>query len=314
MIHLAIIGAGRFGSRYLETIEQMHGVIVKYVCVTTPGKHKDLNKRYVVLDDYKKLFAYKDVDGVIIATPASTHAQIAFDFIEKKWPILIEKPMTTSLSDALHLYTCWKKRKGIVFVGHIHLYNPAFIAMSNLLSKIGDVERIDGVAGNWGPIRVDTTLLWDWAIHEISMVNYLLNKTPITVQAFVDNLPAYNYVTIKMKYKGKLTTVITNSWSFSEKVRKMTIVGKKGIVSFDDISDKKLIFHERSGTTLKKTTYPTYLDKKPLQNELENFITCIKKNIQPTSNIAFALNTIKVLDAAERSLLEEGKVVKISHV
>src|SRR3989344_6498148 len=123
MITLSLIGAGKWGKNYINTIHSLS------FC--------ELPDSYIKTKNYKELLNFNNIDGVIIATPASTHFQIAKAFLEKGFNVLIEKPLTTSYKAALKLYRIAEKTKSTVMVGHIFLYNPAFLKVKELIKSIG---------------------------------------------------------------------------------------------------------------------------------------------------------------------------------
>lgn len=314
MINLAIIGAGRFGANYIRTINSMKGVRLTHICVKHRKKHADLAHKYKLLTDYRKLLDIQEIDGVIIATPASTHAEIARNFIEKKMPLFIEKPFTTSLKDAQSLYSYWKNKKGIVFIGHIYLYNPAFVAITENIKEIGGIEHIDAQAGNWGPVREDTTILWDWMVHDVVMVNQLLRKSPISAQAFSDKLPKYDFLSLKLLYPQNTSVLLSSSWKYPQKVRRTTILGTRGAFIFDDISSKKITFLKKKSAQLIEQQTLEYSDASPLSEQIAAFINCIRTKKNPISDIKQGLHVVRVLDAAERSLFQNSKIIPITRV
>ncbi len=314
MINLAVIGAGRFGTNYIRTISTMKGVRVTHVCVKHSRKHADIADKYILLTDYRKLLSMQEIDGVIIATPASTHAEIARSFIERKIPVLIEKPFTTSLQDAQNLYLCWKREKGIVFIGHIYLYNPAFVATTENIKKIGKIEHIDAQAGNWGPVRKDTTILWDWMVHDVVMVNQLLKKSPISVQAFSDKFPKFDFLSIKLLYPQNISVLLSCSWKYPQKIRRTTILGSRGVFVFDDISSKKITFLKKDDSRLVEQSSIKYSDVSPLTEQINAFINSIRTKKDPLTDIKQGLLVAHILDAAERSLSQDNKIIPITRV
>src|SRR5687768_16857555 len=139
MTKLALIGVGRWGKNILRTLEAMKGVEVTAFDTTTspsPSPHLRRGKRFSPSGEGE----LEGVDGVLIATPGSTHAKIALPFIKQGLPVFIEKPMTTSLVDARRIEKAAKKSGSRVFVGHVHLYNPAYLKLKKMVPKIGDVK------------------------------------------------------------------------------------------------------------------------------------------------------------------------------
>ena len=156
MIRLALIGLGRWGTNIKNTLEAIGGVEV----VTF---EKDASPLTPVVA--KK----KGIQAVIVATPGSTHAEVALPFVKEGLPVFIEKPMTTSLKDALKLQEAAQQSGSNVFVGHLHMYNPAYLAAKELVPHVGDTRYAMFEGMNWGPFREDMSAWWDWAPHDISL-------------------------------------------------------------------------------------------------------------------------------------------------
>lgn len=291
MTTLALIGKGRWGKNYINTIAQI--------------KDCRLPEENIKARDYKSILQKKGIDGVIITTPASTHFEIAKKFLEGGFNLLIEKPITTSLSDALKL----KKNQGssTVMVGHIFRYNSAFIELRKQIQKIGKIKFIHSEGMNNGPIRSDVSALWDYAPHYISMIVSLLGN-PLSVSALETGSNPDDSYTLKLKFSGDLSTFSKVSRASPVKKRNLSISGEKGEIIFDDLADKKLlvkIFAEN------RKYYPQVSKITPLENELLEFIDCIKTKRRPKTDLDEAIITIKVLEAAEESIKQDGKEINL---
>ena len=291
MTTLALIGKGRWGKKYINTISNLSSC--------------ELPDKFIKTTNYRDLFASDNIDGVIIATPASTHFQIAKEFLEKGFNLLIEKPMTTSLSDALKL----KKSQGrsTVMVGHIFRYNPYFIELQKQIKKIGKIKSIHSEGMNNGPFRDDVSALWDYAPHDISMIVSLLGN-PLSASASETGSNSGDSYTLKLKFSGDLSISSKVSRVSSVKKRNLFIIGEKGEIIFDDVSNKKLlvkIFAEN------RKYYPQVSKITPLENELLEFIDCIKTKRRPKTDLDEAIVTIKVLEAAEESIKQDGKEINL---
>lgn len=146
----------------------------------------ELTRDVVTFNKEKRMKAdlASQVDAVVVATPGSTHAAVALPFIRQGVPTFIEKPMATSLSDASRLCRAVDKSGTTVFVGHIHLYNEAFLKMKELAKEAGKIRTVHFEGMNDGPIRDDMSVLWDWGPHGVSMILDLLGKKPTHVQGW----------------------------------------------------------------------------------------------------------------------------------
>ncbi|MEK7113931.1 MAG: Gfo/Idh/MocA family oxidoreductase [Patescibacteria group bacterium] len=308
-VRLALIGAGRWGKNIIKTLDAL----------------PECELAYQATHDWRTLLEKSDIDGVLIATPTSTHAEIALPFIERGLPVFIEKPFTTSLADAKRLQKAAEESGSIIFVGHLHLYNPPYLAIKKLLPTIGRVRWIYAEGANNGPYRDDMSALWDWAPHDIALMLDMLGSLPLRVQAFSALLlrPAAHLddiAFIKLEFPNRAVGFIFNSWLFPEKRKKVSIIGKKSSIVFDDTAEKKIALYEHMGPEVAgnavtrnepSISYPPYGDEKSLALELKAFLRTILEKEKPLSGVAEGLDVVAVLDAAERSISAGGTVIAL---
>lgn len=283
MLTIALIGVGQWGTNILYTLKEIKGVSV-----------------VIDFDD--------DVDGIIVATPGSTHAEVAMPYVKAGVPTFIEKPMTTSLKDAQQIK---QAAKNIVMVGHVHLYNPAFLKAKELAGKIGKIRMMCFEGMNDGPIRDDMSVLWDWGPHGVSMMVDLLGRDLKQVQAwgYAGIRPGseiHDAAEARLVFSDNVEGRIAVSWLAPEKRVRLTVVGSKGSIIWDDAADHKVALY-RDG----KLTHPRYGKQQPLRLELEAFIEAIKTKKQPLTDVNNGLEVVKILSAAEKSITLDGKKVLV---
>ena len=319
MIVLALIGTGRFGQRYIDTITKLQGIQLKYICTSNEKKEKLYSTQFTVVKDSEKLLEYPDIDGIIICTPASSHYQIASLFLKEGKNLLIEKPFTTSYQHAKKLFALWKERKPIVLIGHIFLYHPAFEKVFDLKRKLGSVRIVDIHSGNWGPFRSDVSTLWDWSPHDIAMCLRLMDKMPIAVEAYGDVVvkdnPVFDYdvVRIHLYFQGGAIATIHNSRISPEKIRKVTVIGDRASVIFNDMIDDKITFYQEKSMQYpqkhsNKQEIVQYGHERPLASEISAFAKSIQQKTQPLSDITLGLNVVRILQTAEISIKKQKKI------
>ncbi len=282
---------------------------------------------YIETHNYQKLILKKDIDAIIVATPASTHARVALPFIKQGLPVFIEKPMTTNLADAKRLEAAAQKSWSLVFVGHIHLYNPAYKKVKELVKKIGPVRFLYGEGSSNGPYRNDISAMWDWAPHDIAMMLDLIDSRPISVQAWGvsslrSNTKLHDTVYIKLSFSNGTAGFIFNSWLFPEKRKRLTIIGQKSSIIFDDTAEQKLTLYENMGPALKKNKnitevlrkepeiiHPSYDQGAPLTLELRSFFRNIRLKEKPKTGVKEGIAVVEILEAAEKSINQDGRLV-----
>ncbi|OGG24498.1 hypothetical protein A3A79_04925 [Candidatus Gottesmanbacteria bacterium RIFCSPLOWO2_01_FULL_43_11b] len=295
---LALIGHGQWGKNYLTTAQEIPECHIKYVCSR----------------DYKKLLRYKEIDGIIIATPPSTHFDIASFFLLHAMPLLIEKPLTTGYQDALRLLRMHKESAPVVLVGHIFFYNPAFLRLKTLVPHIGTLVSIDSEGTNFGPMRSDVSALWDWAPHEISMGMSLMGASPSAVQGWslrtkISGRETDDMVYMKLVF-GKISMFSKIGWLSPIKTRRFTVTGTHGAIIFDDMHPVRKL-KQLSGALRAVISYPSYEKTAPLENQLREFISCIRLKRKPRTDLAHGVECVRVIDAVERSIRQKGKYISL---
>ena len=261
-LRVAVVGQGRWGSRIVATLRALPACTL----TDTVGR------------DWQRLLA-KNLNGVVIATPSATHARIATAFIKRGIPTFVEKPLTTSLKEAKGLLALAKRHRVPIFVGHLHLYNQGYLDLKKRLRTIGRVRQILTESGGPGPIRKDTSVLWDWLPHDAALLIDLLQEAPKKVQAWSSN----GVATTVMTFPSGVIAHTFHSWLLSEKRRRLTVVGTNGSLVFDDFAKNK------------KAAVP------PLTAELSAWLTSLRAKKNPSADFPFFLAVMQVLDAAERS-------------
>lgn len=336
MINCALLGFGYWGPNIARSVSRIKDVNLLIICDKDKDKlysAKFLYPQVLIADDPIKVLKNPKIDAVIIATPASSHFDLAKKALAAGKHILIEKPITTSTVEAQRLIGLNKKVKKIVMAGHTFEYNPTVLKMKEIISNdsFGKIYYIYSTRVNLGQIRGDVNALWNLAPHDISILNFLLGIHPIEVMASgasflqrgIDDV-----VFVILRYSNNVLAKVHVSWLDPAKERKMTVVGSKKMLVFDDLDNEMpiKIYDKRvdTGEVAKglSTEYqiklhsgdiyaPQIQNKEPLLEELKHFFGCIEKNNQPATGLDNGLNVVRVLEAAQQSLGENSKWIKI---
>lgn len=285
MINLALIGLGSMGKNYIKTLNEF--------------KDARIIKTYSRKNDYKNLAREKNISGVIIATPASTHFQIANYLVNQGFPLLVEKPLTTSLKDAKKLLALQQKKHVPVLVGHTLLYHPVVWQMKKILTKIGAIKHLEfeGASNN---SRVDTSLFFDWGPHPVSLFIDILKSQPKKIEVFDirKKKGVIEQAKVKLVFPNKITGSISLSWNSRNKKRKFRVTGEWGEIIFDDFSSKKL---ELIDNKKNQIIYPKYKITKPLNLLVKEFINSIRKKTKIYSDLSLGVKVINILEKIEDS-------------
>lgn len=328
---IALIGAGRWGKNIIATLNGIEGARLKYIVAASLKSLEPYKNDYEVETDYKKLLEKKDIDAVIIATPPSTHKDISLPFIRAKVPVFIEKPLTANLSEAEVILKEAKEGGALVFVGHIHLYNPAYKKAKEVFLKAGKPRAIYGECGGNGPYRDDFSALWDWAPHDLSVMIDILGTYPVSVSASAFSVlrpstKLYDAATLKLNFPNSVCGLIRVSWLLPIKQKRIMFVGENDSVVFDDVlPEKKVVVFKGMGPrvvpgetnmlniipNIPEIEYPEYSGAMPLEEELKAFLEAIDRGIPPPSDVAQGLAVVRILDAAEKSIESGGGEVRL---
>lgn len=324
---------GYWGVNYLRVFSESKLATIKYVCDKDASRlpdRKTIDSGPIITDDPMRIVEDEKVDAVVIATPASTHYEIAKRAIKAQKHVLIEKPMTMNFAQATELGDLSEKEGSIVLVGHIYCYNASVEYMRQQLHKrsLGELYYGTGLRMGIGPIRSDASCTWDLATHDIAMLDYLLGEMPVSVAAdarsFLRNDDRiFDQATINLKYANGFTFGLTVSWYAAEKIRTWFLVGGQGMLKFDDMDkETPITMYERSAVvtprhrnvfTIKdgRVTAPRIRRVEPLTNEVGQFLYSIRKNQKPVADARQGARVVKVVEAVELSIRRNGSLVKL---
>jgi predicted dehydrogenase len=338
-IKIGIIGCGYWGPNFVRNFSRIKNVAVKYVCDLSPERLAHIKQLYPqirTLHSYQSIIKDKDIDAVVVTTPAAKHYTIARDALLYNKHVLVEKPITTKAVDARGLIELAKKKEKILMVGHTFKFNPAVNTLRGLIKahKLGKIFYIYSRRTNLGPLRKDVTAMWDLAPHDISIVNYLLDSVPVSVQAHGEkylphNLDDVSFLTLR--FPNKMIAHIHVSWLDPKKTREIVVVGSKKMAIFDDLDAQAPVKVYDKSVMMKKfkQEYDTFKEfrmiiksgdvaepkirmSEPLSIECRHFIDCIRKNQLPLTDGRDGLEVLKVLLALQKSLDKKGKTVKVN--
>lgn len=307
----ALIGVGIWGNNHLRVLCKLNLLSGVY----DSDKKLKFDKKIKKYSNLKEIIKDKNVKGVIIATPPKTHFKIASFFINEKLPVLIEKPVCLNLKETYDLYKLSKKKKSIVTVGHLLFFHPAFFIIKKLLKEniIGKINYIDSNRLNLGKIRKDEDILWSFAPHDISLIDNIVGKkydSIKTVTMKVSNSKISDVSTTLIKYKSILAK-ISVSWLHYKKVHEFFILGKKGMIVFNDGFNwnKKLKIIKYKITKEKKIhaseKFIKLIKKEPLKEEIMHFLNLItgKEKNSPIF-LNKIIRTMEILDNCSKQVLK----------
>ncbi|MDA9715307.1 Gfo/Idh/MocA family oxidoreductase [Bacteroidota bacterium] len=335
MIKIGIVGYGYWGKNLVRNFYYLEGCHIEYVCEKNKNNANKCSSTYQninVVNDVETLLNDQNVDAIVIATPVDTHYQLAKDALLHSKHVLVEKPLTSSYKEAKELVEIALEKNKILMVDHTFLYTGAVIKLKELVNdnKLGDIQYVDSTRINLGLFQHDVNVLWDLAPHDISISNYLLAKKPISVQASgvshtkneIENI-AY----LTLKYENNIIAHFNCSWVSPVKIRQMLIGGTEKMVVFNDMepTEKIKIYdsgyqyendEERNDILVDYRTGDINVPKIKMTEALSfmaaDFINSIENNTTPISNAQLGLDVVEILDAAEKSIKNNGREISLA--
>ncbi len=337
-IRLAQIGVGYWGQNLLRNFVALPGVEVVAACDQRMDVCRRLEIQYPGLrttQDVKDLLEDPSIQGVVVATETPQHFEMAAAALEADKHVFVEKPMAQRVDQAQRLLDLAETRNRRLMVGHLLLYHPAFRYVEELIDggALGEVFYVYSVRVNLGIIRQRENALESLGPHDLSIALQFLKSDPVAVSA---NGQAYlqrgvedvAFATVHFA-DGKLAHLHT-SWLDPRKVRKVTVVGSKKMAVIDDVESTEKVRLYDKGVDLKpgEKRYVDYADamsirngdihipkiemREPLRLECEHFVECIRTGLTPRSDGRNGLAVVKILEAAQESLINRGATVALN--
>ncbi len=312
-LNIALIGCGNWGKNIARNLHQMGSL--KYIYDSNVKLSEKLSYDYMLPTfELDKIFENQNINAIVIASPATTHKDMAIEALKNGKDVFIEKPFCLSLPDAQKLSELATNKNRILMVGHLLNYHNAFIKMKELIKdgKIGVPQNIRANRLALGAVRSEESVIYDLSAHDISMILSITEELPIEVN--VQSIHHHNNigpdaVNIKLSFSKGLTALINSDWMCPYKEHKFSIIGTKGSLIFDDTKtwSEKLIYNP-SIVTSTNSIINAPIEKieiqenEPLKSELKEFIDCVNSRKSPLTNHKEAVKVQTVMDMIEKKL------------
>lgn len=296
-LRCAVIGAGNMGSKHIKAFSELEDVVFVAICEKDEKKGKEIAEKYKTsfYKNYLEMIEKEDIDVVSICVPTSLHHEIGKGCIVKGLDVLLEKPISDKIENAEELLMLAKTSSINLLVGHIERFNPAVVRLKKIIDdgKIGEIISVSSRRFGCPPVNTeDNNVAIDLAIHDIDIINFLLNDLPFEV--FVkksENSSMKREVSVEffLKYKNSLVN-IQAGWTTLKKIRELDIIGTKGSLMLNYIS-QKITFKSNSFSS-KESLDLDVERKEPLKEEILYFLDLVRKDKKISSE--FALEALKI--------------------
>jgi predicted dehydrogenase len=326
MLNIALIGFGYWGPNVAKQLYNNKKINFSFIC---DKKQEGLNKAKSIYteqvkysSDYSEILNDLSVDAVALAVETSAHFKLAKQAIEAGKHVFIEKPIASTVIEAQELKKIANRLGKIIHINHIMIYHPYIRKIKALYDtgKLGDIIYFDASRMNLGQIKADVNAMWDLAIHDLSILDYLFNPgLPVSINAIGNKSINKTEVTtfLLLKYDHLIANIKSN-WLSPIKERKLIIAGTKKMIVYDDISfvEKLKIYDSCLIANIYDSDYNTYVVKTKtgdilspdvkmsdaLYNSIQHFIECILNKKESISSLDQGIRLLKILETAGKQL------------
>ena len=335
MIKIGIIGYGYWGPNLVRNFAETQGATVAAVADLSPKQLELVARRYPgvkTTTDFQDLLRDPSIDAIAVATPVSTHFELGMAVLRAGKHLWLEKPMTETSLQARQLIDEAEKRKLVLIVDHTFIYTGAVRKMAEII-RSGDLGRVyyyDSVRVNLGLFQRDVSVISDLAVHDFSILDYLLGEHPVAASASgINHFPGTpeNLAYVTLFYDSGTIAHANVNWLAPVKVRQILVGGSKKMITYDDLEpsekvkvyDKGVSFTDdpqqiqemRVGYRTGDMWAPKVSGAEALRVESEHFIDCIHNNKVPETDGRLGLRVVELIEATSSSMRGKGETVHI---
>lgn len=335
MIRVGVIGYGYWGPNLVRNFTEVPDSEVLMVGDLRPERLALARGRYPAVEtttDYRDLIKHPDIDAIAIATPVSTHADLAVEALSAGKHVLVEKPMAATVEECARMVDEAARRDLTLMVDHTFVYTGAVRKIKELVDdgELGDTYYYDSVRVNLGLFQHDVNVIWDLAVHDLSIMDYIFpfrpNAVCTTGMSHVPGEPE-NIAYLTLFFENSFIAHIHVNWLAPVKVRRTLIGGSRRMIVYDDLEASEKIKIYDKGITLTDNpdsiykmliSYragdmraPHYDVTEALHTEALHFIECVEQGKQPGTDGGAGLRVVRIMEAATESLSKRGQLVEM---
>lgn len=315
-LSIAVVGCGNWGKNLIRVVHELGNL--HSVCDIDTHKAVKYSEQFdVPHNTFHKLLSCPDIQAILIATPSTTHYELAKQALLAGKHVFVEKPLAISIDDACHLYELATQMDRILMVGHLLQYHLAFNALKQLNNSgtLGKLQNIYSNRLNLGKFRTEENIWWDFAPHDVSMILSLVKEMPDCVFAMGGNYLKHTITDVtctQLSFPSGTQAHIFVSWLHPYKEQKLVVVGEKAMAVFNDCApwEEKLKLYPYPVEWVDGLPQPwqshaqniSLTPQEPLKNEIEHFIECIKEHRAPLTDGMEGLQVMRILNAAIQSI------------
>ena len=337
MIRIGVIGYGYWGPNLVRNCYETLGAQVACVSDLRTDRLALASRRYPTIkttQNFRELIEDPAIDAVAIATPVSSHYELALRALQEGKHVLVEKPLASNTDQVQGLIDLAQKRKLVLMVDHTFVYTGAVRKIRELVDSgsLGEIYYYDSVRVNLGLFQHDVNVLWDLAVHDLSIMDYVLPFRPCAVSATgLSHVPGgpENIAYLTLFFEGSQIAHIHANWLAPVKLRR-TLIGASGkMIVYDDLEQSEKIKVYDKGITLNSHQSPEKIYQlmvgyrtgdmlapqidgtEALRCEIDHFLRCIEQQEEPMTGGTAGLRVVEILQAASQSMAQHGRPVEL---
>jgi len=333
MIKIGVIGYGYWGPNIVRNFNLVEGASVAAVCDKNPAALSRVKKNYpdiMTTTESREIVSSPDIDVVTVITPVSTHYELAKAALLNDKHVFVEKPFTSTSAQAEELIDIAEGKNLLIMVDHTFLFTSAVRKIKEIIEGdvLGDLYYYDSTRVNLGLFQHDVNVVWDLSPHDFSIMDYLIKEKPVGVaasgRAHINSKEDIAYIMVY--FPNSIIAHFNVNWLSPVKLRTTLIGGEKKMLVWNDLdSDEKIKVYDRGvDVTTKEGLYdllvnyrsgdmwaPKVDQTEALRLETEYFLNCIKRDEKPFNDGEAGLRIVRMLEACDESLRNDGKMVAI---
>jgi predicted dehydrogenase len=330
-LRVAVVGLGYWGPNLLRNLVELDDAEVLTICDARPDRLEHWGKRYPAVErttSYMDVLSDDRVEAVVIATPVSTHFELAAQALRFGKHTFVEKPLAGSADEAAELVRLARRAGRVLMPGHTFLYSPPVVLVKELIDRgdLGEIYFVSSSRVNLGLHQADVSVVWDLGPHDFSILRYWLEESPTAVSAIsracvLPGTPDVAFV--NMQYASGAIAQIELAWLAPSKLRRTAVVGSERMVVYDDTSSEPVrVFNSgaslpdpgtfgeyqlsyRTGDIVSPRVEPI----EPIYRQMEDFCRAVCEGVQPRSSATIGHEVVEVVEAVDRSLAAGGASV-----
>lgn len=333
-LRVAVVGLGYWGPNLLRNLVELPDTEVVTMCDAREERLEHWGRRYPAIGrttSYLEVLSDDRVEAVVIATPVSTHFELASRALRFGKHTFVEKPLAASSDEAGELVQRARRAGRVLMPGHTFLYSPPVVLVKELIDRgdLGEIYFVSSSRVNLGLHQADVSVVWDLGPHDFSILRYWLEESPRSVSALsrscvIPGTPDVAFV--NLQYPSGTIAQIELAWLAPSKLRRTAVVGSERMVVYDDTSGEPVRVFDSGATLPDPESFGEYQlsyrtgdivsphvePVEPIYRQMEDFCTAVRERVEPRSSAQLGLEVVETIEAVDESLSRSGLPVGAS--